>query len=333
MSIYFQEINECINGIITQVEVNNDRVLLYHYTNYTGLNGILKKDSIFPQLWFSRYDVLNDVTEGYDIVEMFEKQLSELLSAGKISHDYYELLSDISVEDTHTFFVERPIEINGNDSIGISPEIKPGKAYVCSLCSNNDSLPMWNYYCKGAESEAYNVGLEIIAASERYEDYKDHYNYRILKVIYKDTEKSKLITDLIMNMHSLYRNYKNDCDTVACYIRATIAAFINTYRFAFKKECFLHEEEYRAVLYVPDDINDEKNLKDKVQIDYRSSNGLIIPYIEYAMDGCYLKSVCLGPLTNKKNIKRQQESTMTEWLNSRGWYGVDVYSSSIPVRY
>ena len=49
--------------------------------------------------------------------------------------------------------------------------------------------------------------------------------------------------------------------------------------------------------------------------------------------GCYLKSVCLGPLTNKKNIKRQQESTMTEWLNSRGWYGVDVYSSSIPVRY
>ena len=257
----------------------------------------------------------------------------ELKAAKVISDDYYDLVSQITVKDSHTFFAEIPVVINGSVGVGITPEIRSGKAYVCSLCSNDDSLPMWNYYCKGAASEAYNIGLRINTVKELYEANKNHYSLRILRIVYDEKEKTQIITNLLSELFNIYEKNRENNNCVGDIIRNYIATYINTYRFAFKRECFSHEQEYRAVLYVPDDINDDTDVSDDVTIEYRSGNGLIIPYIEYALDIAHVENVRIGPLATQKDRSLQQESILKEWLNSRGWFAVDVRSSDIPIRY
>lgn len=53
---------------------------LYHYTSPGGFDGILLNDNKTPTFWFSRYDCLNDITEGNNIKEIYRSVIDELLS-------------------------------------------------------------------------------------------------------------------------------------------------------------------------------------------------------------------------------------------------------------
>jgi hypothetical protein len=49
---------------------------VYHYTSPDGLLGILNEDGI--RLWFSKYDCLNDASEGQEIVKYYQSACKSL---------------------------------------------------------------------------------------------------------------------------------------------------------------------------------------------------------------------------------------------------------------
>ena len=78
---------------------------IYHYTSESGFNSILfnSNDSENITLWASRYDCLNDKSEGVIILEIYKETCKELLSDGKIDKTFYDIIVDLKPSDEVLF--------------------------------------------------------------------------------------------------------------------------------------------------------------------------------------------------------------------------------------
>ena len=100
----------------------------------------------------------------------------------------------------------------------------------------------------------------------------------------------------------------------------------NIMRDIFKKECFKHEEEIRAILRIPKEPLPDG---DKFTVKYRNSHGYIVPYVDYPIWKNAVQQIFIGPLLQadlaKKNLK--------EMLQKCGYDKVWIKSSNIPIRF
>lgn len=94
----------------------------------------------------------------------------------------------------------------------------------------------------------------------------------------------------------------------------------------FKNKAFEHEQEVRLVYWVSDDENDNLGVK---EIKYRQKNGIVIPYFQVHFDDEQVKSLMVGPLIQAEIA----DSTINDMLIHRGYSGVKVTHSEIPIRY
>lgn len=78
-----------------------------------------------------------------------------------------------------------------------------------------------------------------------------------------------------------------------------IAESISDMQYIFKDEHFQHEQEVRAILQIPKDTEIPYLLK----IQYRNSNGYIVPYIEFELRENVNRSVTIAPLLEKELAK------------------------------
>lgn len=58
---------------------------LFHYTSPAGFSSILLGDQEKVTLWASRYDCLNDASEGHVVEEVFQEVCRELKDRGEIT--------------------------------------------------------------------------------------------------------------------------------------------------------------------------------------------------------------------------------------------------------
>ena len=108
---------------------------------------------------------------------------------------------------------------------------------------------------------------------------------------------------------------------------AELEAKINELQFVFKKECFRHEEEIRAILYIPQQplLIDETEFSVK----YRNSHGYIVPYVEYPVMKDAVVRITVAPLLQADLAIKN----LSEMLQKRGCNNVKIKSSDVPIRF
>lgn len=191
---------------------------IFHYTDATGLLGILRSDSIY--LWLSKHDCLNDRSEGQDITNQYHYVCRELRSEGKLKGSEYSKIVDLVPDDRRVIFTNRRSPnlkpLNPNDPEGdlfsrepiAMADVVETDCYLCCFSQGSDLLPMWNYYSNGNQYRGYNIGFDVKISDLS----DDHYtlpdgkemegcDLALVKVIYDEVEKrTKLrrrITDIL----------------------------------------------------------------------------------------------------------------------------------------
>lgn len=316
--------------------------IFYHYTDAAGLLGILKSDS--PVLRFSRFDCLNDTSEGQDIDEHFQSVCKELIKNSIYDKKMIKSImkckpnDEVVIPYDHQEIDIRPLE-NEDDLYTRKPFAKIGvfnvdaEVYMCCFSSMNDLLPMWNYYSNGNAFQGYCIGFkpEMFNSFARYAHNSagiriDGCKFVIVKVIYEDKEKNRILLERVSNI----LDYVSMFDYSIEDAKELITSMLNSLRFVFKKSIFSHENEFRVILYKPKQIVkyelDETKLP---QIEYRSRKGIITPYVELHFIGCKLrvKNVTIGPLI-EKDVARK---TTKDFLDNRK-YRAEIINSTAPIR-
>lgn len=290
--------------------------VIYHYTSLKNIESILFNNQNKAILWSSRYDCLNDVSEGTVLEKRYKESCDELLREGLISDDTHKLFTSIKPSKHETFFIPKK---DGS----IKPERLECDIYVTSFSKKYDLLAMWNYYSKGSMYEGVNIGFSATELKTSIESNfpKGKVICEVCSVFYGEDEQKNLIKDVLLEISKKRDLAKNDS-----LIRATISMKLTSWKLLFKNFHFNHEKEVRLILKVPQKYKNEFNIK------YRSYFGMIIPYIEVVFDKNTVSQVTLGPILGDEKQKTLQTNILHEMLSEKG-YSVIEEISSIPIRY
>ncbi len=171
---------------------------IFHYTSPVGFQSILFGDTNDVVIWASRYDCLNDMSEGKVAEEVLHEVAKDLFTQKVISKEIYDFYC--SVKPAHTIPLYREVE---GDLKFTRPECN---RYVCSFSKNSDSLAMWNYYSKGSKYEGFNIGFyskgvkDTLSNTLRGVEAMSH----IYPVIYDINEQKELIRPTLLRLKEYY---------------------------------------------------------------------------------------------------------------------------------
>lgn len=289
---------------------------IFHYTALKNINSILFNDDNKVVLWASRFDCLNDISEGKVIEKMYSHTCEKLLAEKLIPDETYKLFSSVTPSRNEIFIIPQ-----GTGKI--KPERLECDIYIISFSKSYDLLSMWNYYSKGNMYEGMNIGFssEILKESIPENLPSGKIKCEVCSVIYDQSEQEKIIRDFLMEINQ--KKHLAECESS---IRATISMKLTSWKMLFKDSHFKHEEEVRVILKIPKKYKSEFNIK------YRNYAGLIIPYIPIKVKNTAVSQVTLGPIVGDEAQKQLQKNILHEMLITNN-YQVNEELSSIPVRY
>lgn len=291
--------------------------MLYHYTSPEGFDSILFGNNDSIVLWASRYDCMNDMSEGKIVEEVYKKVCNEMKDNQELTEEMYKGI--LNLQPTKKKLIEK--KVNGD----VDHTLQKCNRYICSFSKNKDSLPMWNYYSKENRYEGYNIGVLSTLAMRNLEEYYGAEGIMIdmYPAIYEEEEQKKEIRRFLLTLKEFdYNDHKSE-------IVKIIRKRLSDWGLLFKSEYFQHEEEIRIIIDVPE----EHDNTEKIKIKYRSCKGMIIPYIEIKLNKNVLKDICLGPLQCNEGQKTIQKEIVMERLKNNGYRMVNVNFSNVPVRY
>lgn len=297
---------------------------IFHYTSPAGMTSILQQDPTNITLWASRFDCLNDISEGTVAEQVFREVCKELWHSGQISDDLYQLVRNVAEAKTVLFCT------TDNHTTKVS-RAEPVR-FVTSFSKNPDSLAMWNYYSKGSKYEGFNLGFfpssvqDSLARRFSCREISTH----IYPVIYKKDEQKSIIQSLLIKLnevHQTVNGHEHDSS-----IRYIVSNQLTEWKLVFKSEFFQHEEEVRIITDVASRTKNGQPMPLPVDVKYRYSNGYIVPYIELSLDKEDLTDVTIGPLQGNTAQRETQVAALEEMLSSYG-YTVIAKCSDIPIRY
>ena len=299
-----------ISSVLQKYESSIPKTI-FHYTSPDGLIGIVKNS----ELWFSRYDCLNDAREGEYIKEVYVKTLDSL--HGIYDNAFLDQIRNIE-PDGHKYFRLKDSPVtkteNGESYYVVSVDTTP---YLCCFSLNDDSLPMWNYYSKSGQYEGYNIGFLV-------EELKNELkNVDVKKCIYDEADQMEVLKNFIAGSYENYSVHKHSIE----YIREGLAAILSTLSMQFKNKVFEHESEVRMVYWRPD-TNEQIESKG-LSLNYRQTKGIIIPFVKQKIElKETIESIKIGPLI-KADIA---EATVKDMLKEKGIVPL-ISQSSMPIRY
>lgn len=297
---------------------------IYHYTSPLVLLGILDEEAI--KLQFTRYDCVNDKSEGNNVLENYIEACNQLYKSQEIDEDFYNIINLIKLTKWDAFSIEGIPEDNIPMLNIFGSEFQ---AYICCFSKDSDSLPMWNYYSKNGHYQGYSLGLSnfIFLENERNSNIWNGNGVQcsIGNVIY---ENDKKINDIKYWIKNLYK-YKNEDDSKLTKIQGAINNLLLKWHLFFKSECFAHENEMRAVIYIPNGFPLIETKTKPIPIEYRTKGAYIIPFITVSFS-CkeYLSELVIGPLSEKEI----SQSTIKSLIEQRD-YKVKIKNSEIPIRF
>ena len=270
----------------------NEEFFICHYTSASALESIFKK----TYFRFTRWDFLNDESEFVHIHEIVKSCLKEKMYSKK--------------------FKEQILSINDIIEKLMGDETYPSKEnyYILSFSANPDSLPMWSYYTKNKQSDGYNIEFD---ANVLMPFLKGNTNVetKLIKLIYKTSEKKRIVSDLLDNLHEMYvklGDVPNRNDIVLLSFEVSIK-MISKY---FKHDAFEYEDEYRIIVEAPAEY--EKVIE---------KDDVFVPYIELDFPKESVKCINISPTLSKRN----PQIGLRTLLKNNG-YDCNIIHSTIPFR-
>ncbi len=265
----------------------------YHYTTIKALRGIISNNT----LWVSNAMFLNDKSEVKYAVKFIEQQIRK---NKKIANNV------ISVIEDYIYYI-----VDNSEQI-----------FVLSASSNDDSQLLWSNYSR---MDGYCLGFDFSKAWDKMylrtndknsEVYKLNHKkqIRVDKVIYDRQEQKEFIKEPLLAINKFFK--KNPDSDLKSFLHYFFHVLM-----MFKDPKFKDEEEYRFVFIIPEY---EKFVQ------YYVANGILIPYIEIHFENKIpLENIIIGP---RNNIDIAEVS-INSFLKSKGYEGVKVTRSDIPLRY
>ena len=296
---------------------------VYHYTSPDGFMNIIQNNGK-AKLWFTQYDSLNDVNERKTFEEFFKEYCEQKKKEKAFSSTFISHINSLSGSDVcgiTCWTDERLLLEDGTESPVVHARQAECDTYLCCFSSDSDSLAMWNYYSKTGYYEGYNICLETSALKSN-SGFGKGYSMKLVKVVYEDDEKEKILDQLLVPLAELFN--KED-ETGRTNILRAIQSAIDNLQFSFKNQCFSHEKEVRAILRVPRVNKDNEKIFERK---YRQKNGFIIPYVEFQLKAGAVNGVTMAPLNREAVALKNTQ----DYLQSCG-HNVKVTASQIPIRF
>ena len=264
---------------------------LYHYTTSDALINIVTN----KELWITKWDYLNDMDELRVAEEVCEAILIEENADLKVIRAIKKEINDIIYEDSLLF--------------------------ILSFSCDKDSQLLWSNY-----ANLDGINLEIDFA--KFEKKLNHFiKWHGLVNYHLESQKEcmkKTFYDELINVEDFGKiKSLNDINMLTGkeyeMLIDHISVICMLYSMFFKREYFKCENEYRFVL----------SILEKDALNFRSKNGLIIPYIKKKIEDLdFITQIMVGP-TNKIDIVTNGIRELLLHNDIK----IDVTKSEIPLRF
>ncbi len=279
---------------------------IYHYTSPDAFQKIISG----KKLRFTRFDCLNDYSEGTLVKEQYSRCLHEMLETKEISNELYDQIKDLDISN------KTLVEKEKYQYIPVDTDI-----YVCCFSKDPDALQMWQYYSKGGNYEGYNIGFTTSLLTKTEYGFIEFFN-----VEYTEDRQKSFIRGAINNCIQQHKKEKI-VNTLMLQYKLSIM------NVCFKKTCFSGENEVRAILDVSRAPEAKKQARPRVE--YRIGHGLMIPYFDLRFMPESIEEITIGPVTsNRDNTMEKNREIVKQFVSDALGRPFDnVINSGIPVRY
>jgi DUF2971 family protein len=320
-------------------KVSKQHEYLFHYTNWSGLVGILESQS----LWGTHYKYLNDYSE----IVLFKDKLAQLMvphvkrQFEKLIVEQPDLEEKILAEGGLSLISEHDAKVLVESQYYATGD----EIYICSLCglssdqniNQNGLLSQWRGYGVGGGFALVFDTLKLEKLLE--EEYKNN-KYRIMSisdVVYSDDD-NKLKNEFSEDLEILARDVDKIFELQMSGTKPEDAnldgflPFVNCIS-RYKHHGFKDENEVRIVA-LPMTANEEKLMagesnnqeQKKKERKFRIQEDERVPYIELfrdLKDRLPIKKIIVGPHKNKS----KRVSTLRVMLQE---HDIDITCSDIP---
>ncbi|WP_421205984.1 DUF2971 domain-containing protein [Aeromonas sp. 601027] len=311
MNFKYPEALDAALGIVRD-DISSERVKirgqlpyqLFHYTNTTGLIGILESSRI----WATHFSYLNDASEFSYGISLLEEIVNTKIQSTQ--------------DPIIVSFLKRTLDRvkNLNGSL---------EYYISCFCARDDLLSQWRGYTDAGGGFAIGFYATSFDIPKPARDASN--NFMVRKVIYEDTEQRRLLEEVIDKTIAVLLDITNGFtqdnahgSIIACckFASDEVAEYL-TY---FKHPVFEAEHEWR-LLHMP---HDDTGIK------FRNGPYGITPYVCLdlrPMAGVHtsilpIESVRHGPTTNAKNT----QYSLRKLLNMRSYSQVEIHGTELPIR-
>ncbi len=288
-----EDLAELVNSF---AENNKHPIIIYHYTSAAGMLGILTNEN----LWFTRWDSLNDTSENLIVHDCIEEALNKYAHEPQFV-EYVREINEVQRDSKKKGYIDRDL-------------------YLASFSSNADSLALWNCYSKNAQSDGYCIGFDN---PNLFSDYP----VILAKVLYDKEEQMNVVHHVLKRLFRIYDSYIKNPNTLHDTYREVGKAFDFVFEdigIFFKHSAFKGEEEVRVSIRKYDDDEKLKSIVPQI----RESRALLIPYLEIPFDKALVKSVTISPTLADRPILPDLQA-----LKTKLGMGFDILQSQIPYRH
>jgi hypothetical protein len=253
---------------------------LYHYTNQSGLLGIIRNQEI----WATHHQCLNDIGEFVHAKNLLREELAKRLGADPLVDEMYRI-----VEKENSLF----------EGVNL---------YVASFSEEPDSLSQWRAY--GGPSSGFSLGF-------RTDSMVLSPGFTMVRCLYKEKTHREIIATLVeeilTRLHGLDREIYENAQSVKPFLEVLPRSVLHTFALIFKHEKFEAEKEWRIISSDP--MMEDPPGEGEAPLDFREGKSILTPYRRVKLKdtlGCFpLTEVFVGPNPHKEQSIRSVRSLLS----------------------
>ena len=308
-----KKVEQDYQELFNQAQGTRPRIL-FHYTNGTGLQGILESNRV----WATHAQFLNDSTElvyAYDFIKAaVEQQIGEQAPAAinELGRQISTLLDPLYL---HEFLT----------------------AYMACFCEEGDLLSQWRGYGGGGVG-GYALGLDGRQIGSQSGVRTPEQNLELFRVIYDQSVQETMIDSIVSRtfdvLRSIEEKHGSNAAWAAMFVCTTfVQRQLATCLICFKSPAFSEEKEWRVV-----HVESRDRPSNVAEVKFRTTATNIIPYIELDLSpqaGPFhnrvpLTRVVYGPSPHPDLLRSSLVMMLRRY--SYRWPLTEVEGSTIPLR-
>ena len=280
-------------AILDEVLSRRPNMPLYHYTQQSGLLGIVRDKTI----WATHTQYLNDRREYLHALDLVRAEIEELLiTADMQGREILQQMKD---------------GFSGIETVNVC---------VCSFSEDRDSLSQWRAY--GARTSGFAIGFPgnfLEAATKNKQWY-------LAPCIYDPADQRNLIRSLVEEVldQNVERERTNKAEKDHLPMGGNLGAYLHRYAPILKDQSFREEREWRVI--------SRPLMCSSELLDFREGSSLLIPYYKSPLADKNLPfrvhEVVVGPTPDRERSRNSVKS----FLVRHDLEDVPVEVSRVPYR-